>query len=66
MEPTSPGRTCPRCGSTEYLFRGRKKVAAEAGKPEAVETECRCKACGHEESGTRITARRCCRGTPGP
>jgi DNA-directed RNA polymerase subunit M/transcription elongation factor TFIIS len=47
MEPTSPGRTCPKCGSTDYLFRGRKKVT-EPGKPEAVETKYRCKGCGHE------------------
>jgi hypothetical protein len=39
------GRTCPKCDSTDHLFRGRKKVVAERGKPEVVETKCRCKAC---------------------
>jgi DNA-directed RNA polymerase subunit M/transcription elongation factor TFIIS len=48
MEPSSTGRACPKCGSTDYLFRGRKKVSAEPGKPEAVETKYRCRACGHE------------------
>jgi DNA-directed RNA polymerase subunit M/transcription elongation factor TFIIS len=41
-------KTCPKCGSGEYTFRGRKKVEAENGEPEAVETKYRCKACGHE------------------
>jgi transposase-like protein len=41
-------RNCPACGSTEYVFRGRKKVAAEHGQPPAVETKYRCKACGKE------------------
>jgi hypothetical protein len=44
MEPTSTGRSCPKCGSNGYLFRGRKKVSADPGKAEAVETGCRCKA----------------------
>jgi hypothetical protein len=38
----------PGCGSKEYLFRGRKRVAGEPGKPQAVETKYRCKGCGHE------------------
>jgi DNA-directed RNA polymerase subunit M/transcription elongation factor TFIIS len=41
-------KTCPKCGSGEYMFRGRKKVEAEEGKPKAVETKYKCKACGHE------------------
>ena len=40
-------RTCPACGSEKYLFRGRKKIAAEVGKLEAVETTYRCKECEH-------------------
>jgi DNA-directed RNA polymerase subunit M/transcription elongation factor TFIIS len=48
MEPTITGRTCPKCGSTDYRFRGRKTVAAEPGRAEAVETKYRCQACGHE------------------
>jgi DNA-directed RNA polymerase subunit M/transcription elongation factor TFIIS len=51
MEPNqTAGRACPECGSPDYAFRGRKKVAAEPekGKSEAVETKYRCKGCGHE------------------
>jgi transposase-like protein len=48
--PTIPSRTCPECGSGDYTFRSRKKVAAvpEKGEPKATETKYRCKACGHE------------------
>jgi DNA-directed RNA polymerase subunit M/transcription elongation factor TFIIS len=42
MEQQIGGRTCPECGSDDYQFRGRRKVA------EAVETKYRCKACGHK------------------
>lgn len=41
-------RACPKCGSGEYAFRGRKKVGPEPGQAEAVETTYRCKACAHE------------------
>ena len=43
-------KTCPACGSADYLFRGRKKIATEPGKNdgECVETKCRCKASGQE------------------
>ena len=43
-------RTCPKCASAEYLFRGRKRVAPAPGLGggEAIETKYRCKACGHE------------------
>jgi len=44
----NPARCCPECGSKDYTFRGRKKVAAEAGRSDAVETKYRCRACGHE------------------
>ena len=43
-----PMKTCPKCGSGDYQFRGRKKVEAGRGEPEVVETKYRCKACGHE------------------
>ena len=43
----SPARCCPECGSREYVFRGRKKIAPQSGKPAAVETKYLCKACGH-------------------
>jgi DNA-directed RNA polymerase subunit M/transcription elongation factor TFIIS len=47
MEVPPNDRTCPKCGSGDYQFRGRKKIVGE-GKPEAVETKYRCKPCGHE------------------
>jgi DNA-directed RNA polymerase subunit M/transcription elongation factor TFIIS len=40
-------RCCPECGSSEYVFRGRKKVAAEADQPAAIETKYMCKECRH-------------------
>ena len=43
----NPARCCPKCGSREYVFRGRKKVLAEAGQPAVVETRYMCMACGH-------------------
>ncbi len=45
-----PDRKCPACGSDDYQFRSRKRVAAEPGavEAEAVETKYRCKACGRE------------------
>lgn len=44
MDVTPTGRVCPRCGSSDYQFRSRKKVREE-GSPEAVETKYRCKTC---------------------
>jgi DNA-directed RNA polymerase subunit M/transcription elongation factor TFIIS len=43
----NPARCCPTCGSREYVFRGRKKIAADQEQPAAVETKYACKACGH-------------------
>jgi DNA-directed RNA polymerase subunit M/transcription elongation factor TFIIS len=45
-----PKKTCPNCGSDDYIFRGRKKIEAkpENGEPATLETKSRCKACGHE------------------
>jgi DNA-directed RNA polymerase subunit M/transcription elongation factor TFIIS len=43
-----PAKTCPKCGSADYGFRSRKTVAAADGRPPAVETKYRCKACLHE------------------
>lgn len=45
MERTK--RTCPECGADKYLFRGRKKIPAEAGQEEAMETKYRCEVCEH-------------------
>jgi transposase-like protein len=42
------GRNCPACGSTDYVFRGRKKIVAEPGQPAGVETKYRCTPCGKE------------------
>ena len=39
-------RTCPECQSRGYVFRARKTVEPEPGKP-AVETKYRCRSCGH-------------------
>jgi hypothetical protein len=49
-KPPAAARTCPRCGSPDYQFRGRKKVPADQGKgePEGWETKYRCKACEKE------------------
>ena len=48
MEQKQIGRrTCPACGSEKYMFRGRKKIPPEDGKPEAMETTYRCKECEH-------------------
>jgi DNA-directed RNA polymerase subunit M/transcription elongation factor TFIIS len=47
MDVPGTGRTCPKCGSGNYQFRSRRKIS-EAGKPQAVETKYRCKACTHE------------------
>jgi hypothetical protein len=43
----NPARCYAKCGSREYAFRGRKKIAAETGLPAAIETKYACKACGH-------------------
>jgi hypothetical protein len=43
-----PAKFCPKCGSGQYMFRGRKKIEAANGQEEAVETKYRCKACEHE------------------
>ena len=51
MDPlVNPGRRCPKCESRDYVFRGRKKIAAdpEKNQEEAVETKFRCRACGNE------------------
>jgi DNA-directed RNA polymerase subunit M/transcription elongation factor TFIIS len=47
-QPVTSRRTCPECGSTEYLFWGRKQIAAAAQQQAAVETTHRCKVCGHQ------------------
>ena len=43
-----PARTCPKCGSGDYLFRGRKKVEPTEDEEAAVDTKYRCQSCGHE------------------
>jgi DNA-directed RNA polymerase subunit M/transcription elongation factor TFIIS len=44
MEPT--GRRCPKCSSTNYVFRGRKKQVTDHG--DVLVTKYRCRACDHE------------------
>jgi DNA-directed RNA polymerase subunit M/transcription elongation factor TFIIS len=48
MDKPGTTRTCPECASKEYVFRGRKKIAAEVDQAAAVETKYMCKSCGHE------------------
>ncbi len=38
----NPARCCPECSSREYVFRGRKKLSAEADQPAAIETKYAC------------------------
>ena len=46
---STPGRACPACGSADYQFRSRKRIAGEDARgPGEVETKYRCEACGHE------------------
>lgn len=40
-------RKCPACGSRDYVFRGRKKIASQPGRAEDIETRFRCKPCAH-------------------
>jgi len=48
MDGTPTAKKCPKCGSGDYAFRGRKKVAATDGAGGATETKYRCKTCEHE------------------
>jgi hypothetical protein len=43
----NPARCCPECASKDYVFRGRKKITAEADQPPAMETKYACRGCGH-------------------
>jgi len=46
----NPARCCPKCGSKDYVFRGRKKIAADPVNetPATVETKFHCRGCGNE------------------
>lgn len=50
MQRKLPARTCPACGSSDYVFRGRKRIAPDASKgaEAAIETKYHCRGCGHE------------------
>ncbi len=54
------GRCCPKCQSTDYLFRMRKKIAAnpETGEPEHCEVKRKCKAYGKEWKEKEAAAER--------
>ena len=45
VQPYVPMKKCPKCGKSDYQFRGRKKAA---GEPEQWDTKFRCRACHHE------------------
>jgi hypothetical protein len=45
---TTASRSCPVCGSTDYVFGGRKRVEPEPGQEAALETRYAYRACGHE------------------
>ena len=48
-ERRSTGSGCPDCGSADYVFRGRRKVAPEPGEQgQLVETKRACRACGYQ------------------
>lgn len=42
-------KTCPKCASPNYKFRGRRPVGAneKKGAPAGTETKYQCAACGH-------------------
>ena len=44
--PTT-AKGCPDCGSADYVFRGRKKIAPKSDEEGSVETKHCCRACGH-------------------
>jgi hypothetical protein len=52
-QQAKPSRTCPACGSDQYMFRSRKKVSPKPGEEggERIETKYRCKMCGKEWVG---------------
>jgi transposase-like protein len=58
-QQAKPNRTCPACGSDQYLFRSRKKLPPRPGEEggQMVETKYRCKACGKEWS-VRVSGNR--------
>jgi hypothetical protein len=41
-------RSRPACGSTDYVFKGWKRVPTEPGQAPAIETKYACRVCGHE------------------
>lgn len=49
LQPLTSTQGCPGCGSTDYVFRGRKQIKADPvkGIDPAVETKHACRACGH-------------------
>jgi hypothetical protein len=50
VQPFVPTTKCPKCGKSDYKFRGRNKVPAkpESGEPEQWDRKYRCGVCEHE------------------
>jgi hypothetical protein len=50
VQPYVPSRKCPKCGKSDYKFRGCKKIPPnpETGDGEQWDTKFRCRACEHE------------------
>ena len=44
----TPARSCPECGSTNYVFRSRKQIEATAEQGPMLETRYRCRGCEKE------------------
>jgi transposase-like protein len=51
MTPTTC-RTCPKCGSGNYAFRGRKQIEATADREAMLVTKYLCKDCQADWSET--------------
>jgi DNA-directed RNA polymerase subunit M/transcription elongation factor TFIIS len=48
MSEQTPGkRACPKCGSDNYTFRGRKQIEATEESGPMLETRYACRACEH-------------------
>jgi transposase-like protein len=50
IQGVRPDKSCPKCASTDYRFRGRKWIEAvgEKNQPPLTETKYQCATCGHQ------------------